>query len=246
MIYVLSDIHGNLQRFDSVMEQIDLQPDDTLYVLGDVTDRHPHGIVILRRLMAMPNVKMLLGNHEYMMLNVFFCPDTLRGRKQVRWVKECLQLWYRNGGEVTYQHLLRQEEAVRDEIFDYLHALPLHYELTVNGKDYELVHGAPMEQFEAHQAEYPTRRYYAVWKRWMPDEPSVPGKTVIFGHTPTNHFQKADPMRIWYGDGRICIDCGAGYPADAHRWGLENGRLACLRLDDMQEFYSREDTEEPK
>ena len=34
MHYVLSDVHGNRQRFDSIMEQIALQPEDTLYVLG--------------------------------------------------------------------------------------------------------------------------------------------------------------------------------------------------------------------
>ena len=69
MIYVISDIHGNMRRFRSIMKQINLQPEDTLYVLGDVIDRFPYGIEILQELMAMPNVKMLLGNHEYMMLN---------------------------------------------------------------------------------------------------------------------------------------------------------------------------------
>ena len=65
MIYVMSDIHGHKRRFDSVMKQIDLQPEDTLYVLGDVIDRNPDGIKILRQIMAMPNVRMVLGNHEY-------------------------------------------------------------------------------------------------------------------------------------------------------------------------------------
>ena len=39
MIYVISDIHGNINRFNSIMEQINLQDTDTLYVLGDVIDR---------------------------------------------------------------------------------------------------------------------------------------------------------------------------------------------------------------
>lgn len=69
MTYVLSDIHGNLRRFESIMKQINLQSDDTLYVLGDVVDRYPDGIKILRRIMKMPNARMLMGNHEYMMLN---------------------------------------------------------------------------------------------------------------------------------------------------------------------------------
>ena len=51
MIYVLSDIHGNSERFNSIMEQINLQPEDTLYVLGDVVDRYPDGIKILKKLM---------------------------------------------------------------------------------------------------------------------------------------------------------------------------------------------------
>ncbi len=44
MIYVMSDIHGNRRRFDSIMEQIRLQPEDHLYVIGDVVDRHPNYI----------------------------------------------------------------------------------------------------------------------------------------------------------------------------------------------------------
>ena len=36
MIYVMSDIHGSMGRFRSIMKQIDLQPEDLLYVLGDV------------------------------------------------------------------------------------------------------------------------------------------------------------------------------------------------------------------
>ena len=67
----MADIHGNSKRFLSVMNQINLQPKDTLYVLGDIIDRYPDGIRILRMLMDMSNTKMLLGNHEYMMLNAF-------------------------------------------------------------------------------------------------------------------------------------------------------------------------------
>ena len=74
MIYVMSDIHGQKRRFDSVMRQIGLRAEDTLYVLGDVIDRNPDGIGILRRIMAMPNARMLLGNHELMMMNALYYP----------------------------------------------------------------------------------------------------------------------------------------------------------------------------
>ena len=54
------------------MKQIRLRPEDTLYILGDTIDRGPDGIKILRQLMDMPNAKMILGNHEYMMLDALY------------------------------------------------------------------------------------------------------------------------------------------------------------------------------
>lgn len=75
MTYVLSDIHGNSRRFQSILSQIDLQPEDTLYILGDIIDRFPDGGRLLRQIMKMSNVKVLLGNHELMML------DALRPEK---------------------------------------------------------------------------------------------------------------------------------------------------------------------
>ena len=67
--YVMSDIHGDADRFHAMLEKIQLSPDDTLYILGDVIDRGPDGIPLLREIMAAPNMVMLLGNHEYMMLD---------------------------------------------------------------------------------------------------------------------------------------------------------------------------------
>ena len=63
---------------------------------------------------------------------------------------------------------------------------------------------------------------------------------LIFGHTPTLDYQYDSPMKIWYGNNRIGIDCGSGFsevPGDSYS---EFGRLASLRLDDMAEFYSEE------
>ena len=86
MTYVLSDIHGNLRRFESIMSQINLQPDDTLYILGDVVDRYHAGIKILRQILKTPNMKMLIGNHEYMMLRAIgHCTDTADERENMNY-----------------------------------------------------------------------------------------------------------------------------------------------------------------
>ena len=73
----------------------------------------------------------------------------------------------------------------------------------------------------------------AVWTRLDRFSVMPPGKTVIFGHTPTDHYQYRRPMSIYHGKNMIGIDCGCAY--------RDLGRLACLRLDDMKEFYSESD-----
>lgn len=44
MIYLTGDIHGDLDKFRSIMDQINLKAEDHIYVLGDVVDRCPYGI----------------------------------------------------------------------------------------------------------------------------------------------------------------------------------------------------------
>ena len=74
MIYVLADIHGRADRFHEVLDSIGFSEDDTLYILGDVIDRNPDGIEILEEIISSKNMEMLLGNHEYMMLNAIEDP----------------------------------------------------------------------------------------------------------------------------------------------------------------------------
>lgn len=235
MHYVLSDIHGNERRFRSVMGQICLQPEDTLYVLGDVIDRHPGGIRILRKLMKMPNVQMLLGNHEYMMLRALGRPYDKDEEVNSHTMERGLQLWYHNGGEVTHSHLKHIRKPLREEIICYLHSLPLNLDITVNQTAYKLVHGAPVELFDPC-SRYTDATMHAVWKRLDGSEDFNEGYTLIFGHTPTRHYQDSDPLAVWYGNNCIGIDCGSGYP-DIPTEGKQ-GRLACLRLEDGKVFYS--------
>ena len=53
--YVMSDIHGEANRFHAMLEKIRVSADDTLYILGDVIDRGVDGINLLLEIMEMPN-----------------------------------------------------------------------------------------------------------------------------------------------------------------------------------------------
>ena len=241
MIYVMSDIHGNLRRFRSVMGQIGLRPEDTLYVLGDVMDRYPDGPAILLELMRTPNARLLLGNHDYMMLCVMDA-ETIRGLPRAERFKARAR-WYRNGGAVTEAALNALDAEERQALLDCVRGLPLFCRIELNGKTYRLLHAAPLELYPLHGQKYLNQTEFSVWHRWGMEDP-LPFESdeiFVFGHTPTSYFDEAqDPLRICIRGRRIGIDCGAGFPADAHAYGLPNGRLACLRLDDMREFYSED------
>ena len=240
MVYVMSDIHGHSKRFNSVMSKIKLKPEDTLYILGDVVDRSPDGIRLIRKFIKMPNVKMLLGNHEYMMLEALVHPPSDKVSKFEReWDMEQRMIqWYNNGGFVTHNYLKHIRKDMCQEVFDYVDNLPLNYRIEVNGQKYILVHGGIEGDYEnlfIARIRYSNEKEYCVWTRDARHFELPEDTILIFGHTPTNHFQKNEPMEIWKGKNRYGIDCGCGYRYP--------GRLACLRLDDMAVFYSEEGDE---
>lgn len=213
MVYCMSDIHGELDRFKAMLDLINFSPEDTLYVLGDVIDRHPGGVEILKIIMDTPNIIMLLGNHEQMCLDTLG-PNSVYGSRR---------LWQENGGSNTYRELLyvcSREE--KNRIITFLSKLPDHLDIEVDGRAFHLVHAIPSDD--------PDER---IWKRPKPeDPPHFENCTAIVGHTPTCYMNgnSANPFAIWHGNGLIDIDCGCGNKTDLRH-------LACLRLDDMQEFY---------
>ena len=66
MTYVMSDIHGDFDRYMKMLEEINLDEDkDTLYILGDVIDFGESGMKILMDMSSRPNVYPVIGEHEY-------------------------------------------------------------------------------------------------------------------------------------------------------------------------------------
>lgn len=221
MVYVMADIHGMQDYFDDVLEQIQLREEDTLYILGDVVDRGPDGIPLLLRILRMENVKLLLGNHEHMMLQALEHPT-----------HQHLRLWYHNGGECTHEDFLRCSPAEQAALLDFLRGLPLNLSLTVAGQAYLLVHGAPADWYEpGRRSHFRSQAEFAVWERLQPGSWREAHRTLLFGHTPTRFYQHVYPLEIWRWKTMVGLDCGCAMG--------RRGRLACLRLDDQAVFYSR-------
>ena len=224
--YVMGDIHGEADRFHAMLEKIQLSNDDVLILLGDVIDRGPDGIALLLEIMEMPNVIMLLGNHEYMMLQYLSSDATSME----------IRRWNRNGNAPTLAAYLKQKAKVQRRIIAYLQSLPTHMDLEVEGKRFYLVHGFPGNNIHDE-----------VWTRsTIESENPIPDRRLIIGHTKVLSVIQPEEKRIAYAmelenkgehlkmlhtPGFINLDCGCGYD-------MPIKALACLRLEDMQEFYT--------
>ena len=46
MIYVMSDIHGEYEKYEAMLKQIHFSDQDTLYVLGSVMGPHPYPMIV--------------------------------------------------------------------------------------------------------------------------------------------------------------------------------------------------------
>lgn len=80
MIYVISDLHGYpLEKLKELLETADFSENDFLYILGDVVDRNGDGgVEILVWLLSQPNVQLIVGNHEAMLLACEFLFDEIQ------------------------------------------------------------------------------------------------------------------------------------------------------------------------
>lgn len=219
MRYVISDIHGNFKKFIEMLELINFQTTDILYVLGDSIDRNYGGIKILNYIKDTKNIKMLLGNHEQLLV------DYLTEEEEYK-SKVLLDNWIAVGGKVTINEL---KEYSLEHIYSLLNWLcDLPYYMVVD--NYILVHGGfnmPKVISNRNDVLNFNTKNEMIWNRkfFIDENCKIEKYTVIVGHTTTISLN--DKSSIIHKDGKINIDCGSGF----------NGRLGCICLDTMKEFY---------
>ena len=72
-LYLIGDLQGCNAPFQRLLQAIDFSPSrDTLYLLGDLVNRGPDSLAVLRHLSALGNAaQCLLGNHDLHLLAVW-------------------------------------------------------------------------------------------------------------------------------------------------------------------------------
>ena len=230
--YLMSDLHGQYDKYKKMLETIRFSRRDDLYILGDVADRGPEPVRLLRDMSLRINVFPILGNHDWTARVILsrLNEEITEENAQSGIAKDFLdavRLWLSDGGDTTFEEFRRLDPEAREVVLDYLGEFVPYEEITVNGTRYVLVHAGlkhfspdkPLEDYDEldlcdGRTDY-GRRYFR-------------DRILVTGHTPTLHIDPAFEGRIWRGNGHIALDCGAGF-------GLP---LGCLRLEDGAEFYA--------
>ncbi len=234
MIYTVSDLHGCLEDWQTLLDTIHFSDQDTMFVLGDCVDLGPDPIGLLHDMMERPNVFPTLGNHE---LSFVRSVQTLPPEATVDNFMDYLtddtraQLakWAADGGQRTLMQYLALDEEGREAILDYIGEMTLYEEAEADGVSFVLTHSG-ITGFDPEQPldEYSPADFLNA--NPTPGMEYFSDRTVIVGHTPTYLLRGGKAGHILDDGGIIYIDCGA-----AHK--DIGGRVGCLRLDDFEEFY---------
>ncbi len=232
MVYVMSDIHGEYGKFIQMLELIDFSGKDELFVLGDLVDRGPEPIKLVQDLLLRPNVFPLFGNHDLLALYVMtklsavITEDNYNTYLTKDIMLELLMDWITDGGETTLSQFRSLNKEQRQDILDYLSEFALYEVIDVGEKSFILSH-AGLGNFRKDKKLHEYTEEELLFGRNNPDIRYFDDDNIylIWGHTPTCTICGED--KIYKSHNNILIDCGACF----------GGKLACLCLDTMEEFY---------
>ncbi|GAA0086829.1 metallophosphoesterase family protein [Clostridium sp. CTA-7] len=219
-IYAMSDLHGCYNKFISMINLIDFNETDELYILGDIFDRGLNPLGILDYVLGHKNITLIKGNHEKMLEEYFESGNPI--------------LWFYNGGQSTHIQIMEKDYIYQETLYKYIKELPI---IKVVDK-FILVHAGlhfdkncddlELEEFLKQEEDI------CLWDRSnIGNEKKYRDYIVVCGHTPVQTINNDDDdydLKIKIVDKTIYIDCGCVFEE-------ANGKLACLRLDDMKEFY---------
>ena len=210
--YVSTDLHGCLHTLQHLLEhELQLQPTDELYLLGDYVNKGPDSRGVLDYLMTLSargyRVHCLRGNHDQELL------DAALGRRNLTWASAA------DRGLTLESFGVSRAEDIPDQYLQWLSALP--YQLDIPG--FTLVHAG-------FNFQLPPGRMRTDWqamlniKQFTFDASRMQGRRLLHGHVPTPTAEVQRRVRVR--TGAIGLDTGCVY-----RHNPELAHLAALNLD---------------
>ena len=232
MIYAMSDLHGCYDKYIKMLKKINFSDNDTLYILGDIVDRGPDGIKILKDIIKRQNVIVIEGNHDYSasrILRMFFMPAD---DSEYETAKSLYAFWRIDGGKPTYESFVLLPPEEQKKILSYMNSFLIYDEISVNGNTFFMAHTVP-ERERMHNFKNLFRQEFIAGE---PEYEKIyfDDKLIVTGHTPTGFIDPEYKGRIMQKNNHIAIDCGAVF----------GNPLGCICLDTLEEFYVEENCNE--
>lgn len=199
---LMGDIHGNLRAMEQCMERCSFNLEDTLIQLGDVCDRFPDTAFVIEKLIQIPNLINIRGNHDPWL---------------EAWLKtgEMNPVWSNNGGISTIQSYIQAGNNI--DRSKHLAFLESQIDYHIDDENRVFIH-AGFTHPKGPAFEVPGSNCY--WDRsfWLKSmdarstgqQPYLlkAFKEIYIGHTPTIKWQQDTPMQafnVWN------LDTGAGW-----------------------------------
>lgn len=139
--YVVGDIHGMYSLLCKTLIEIDFRPKiDRLFSVGDLVDRGPENMQMLRFLQRKPWFYSVIGNHESMMMDYIVPGFGDNGAA-----------WYQNGGG-WYNYLSGSDQQELEEILVpwMYETLPYVIELDHPRGPVYISHAMPLPDYTPH------------------------------------------------------------------------------------------------
>lgn len=243
MIYAMADIHGQYDKYISMLEKNKFCDDDVLFILGDVIDRGSQGMAILKDMIMRTNVYPILGNHEYMAITAIpWLMQEITEETVNKIDPEMMQgliEWMNVGGSSSITEFRGLSRDEQEAILDYLSEFELYESVEAGGKEYILVH-AGLCNFNEERSLSDYDLSELLFQRPDYEVTYYKDKYLVTGHTPTRIAYAAERGVLLeelseseYNDvifkknDHIAIDCGSSF----------GGKLGCICLDTLEEFY---------
>jgi len=220
--YAISDIHGCLKTFESLLKLIDFSKNDELYLLGDLIDRGPNSKGVIDLIWKLQKsghiVCCLRGNHDQMML-------------EARRNYESLTRWLEHGGEQTlYSFDAQSISGIPEKYFEFIDDMPTSIELDA----YLFVHAGlnfalqnPLQ--DEHAMMWQRNWYNQINYDWLGN------RVIIHGHTPLPKNEISAMQKTMTKQQYLDIDGGCVHKGNRAGQGF----LSCLVLGENQLIFEK-------
>ena len=133
MTYVISNIHGDYDKFKAMLEKINFSDRDVMYILGDIVDYGEKSMELIGDISVRYNVLPILGEHDLKAVKLLSALDTMLREGEMPDAETLGEMteWIAEGGQKTMEDFKALDGEMREGVLDYLSDMTLYEEVEV-------------------------------------------------------------------------------------------------------------------